>query len=106
VRAPVYAGYTWAQALTYANNLNLCGYTDWRLSNVIELKSLLNSEAVSPAAFLNTHGFSGIQAAPYWSSTTHLGNPALAWTVFIGGGVDGADKTVAGAFAWPVRAGQ
>jgi hypothetical protein len=108
VRAPVYASYSWYTALAYANNLNLCGYTDWRLPNLNELKSMVNSEAANPAAFLNltAQGFSGIQAAPYWSSTTHAGNLALAWYVFIGGGVDGADKSTLVAFAWPVRAGQ
>jgi hypothetical protein len=107
VRAPVYAGYTWDQALAYANNLDLCGYTDWRLPNLNELKSLMNRAAANSATFLNTQGLSGIQAAPYWSSTTHLGNLTLAWYLSMDDGrVDGADKTVASAFAWPVRAGQ
>jgi hypothetical protein len=108
VRAPIYAGYTWADAFTYANGLNLCGYTDWRLPNINELKSLVNSEAANPATFLNSQGFSGLQPAPYWSSTTHVGNPTvLAWYVSMGEGrVDGADKSIAGAFALPVRAGQ
>jgi Protein of unknown function (DUF1566) len=107
VRAPVYASYTWDQAFTYANGLTLCGFSDWRLPNINELKSLLNSAAASTATFLNTQGFSNVQAAPYWSSTTSAVNSAIAWCVNLGDvRVDPSDKTVAGAFAWPVRAGQ
>jgi hypothetical protein len=33
---------TWDQSLYYADNLNLCGYSDWRLPNVRELPSLID----------------------------------------------------------------
>ena len=108
VRAPVFASYTWYAALTYANNLNLCGYTDWRLPNIIEFKSLVNGEAASKAAFLNTQGFS-VYANPYWSSTTQAANPAGAWYLNLGDGnatTGSKDGTSGVGLAWPVRAGQ
>ena len=108
VRAPVFTSYTWYSALAYANNLNLCGYTDWRLPNIIEFKSLVNSATTTPAAFLNAQGFS-VYANPYWSSTTQAAYPANAWYLSLGDGLatTGAkDGTSGVGLAWPVRAGQ
>ncbi len=82
VRSPEAITRTWLQALDFANDLELCGYTDWRMPNVNELESLVNSEAADPAAFLNGEGFSGIQAGAYWSSTSYTnGSAGLAWSV-------------------------
>jgi hypothetical protein len=110
VRAPVYASYTWTEALTYANDLNLCGFTDWRLPNINELKSLVNSEVPILATFLNAQGFSGVQAAPYWSSTSHAAVPTVsAWYISMSDGrMDGGSKDGSSGvgFALPVRAGQ
>src|SRR4030067_533587 len=43
VRSPDSVTRTWQQALDYANGLSLCGYTDWRLPNVNELESMVNT---------------------------------------------------------------
>ena len=66
---------TWAQALTGVANMNtapnkLCGYSDWRLPNKVELRSLINYGA-NPYAWLNqpTQGFAGVQDNGYWSTT-------------------------------------
>jgi len=108
VRVPVFASYTWYTALAYANGLNLCGYTDWRLPNIIELKSVVNSGAANTATFLNAQGFN-VYANPYWSSTTQAAYPANAWYLSLGDGnaTTGAkDGTSGVGLAWPVRAGQ
>ncbi len=47
----------WSEALAYANNLNLCGYSDWRLPNIIELKSLLNFSQDNSITWLVGQGF-------------------------------------------------
>jgi hypothetical protein len=98
---------TWQLALDYANGLTLCGFSDWRLPNVNELESLVNSEAASQAAFLNTQGFTGVQASNYWSSSSYAGSPADAWIVDIlyAGHVYAVSKSVIN-YVWPVRAGQ
>lgn len=108
VRAPVFTSYTWSEALTYANNLNLCGYTDWRLPNIIEIKSVVNSAAANKATFLNTQGFN-VYANPYWSSTNQVGYPANAWYLNLGDGnatTSTKDSSSGVGLAWPVRAGQ
>ncbi|MFZ3065764.1 MAG: DUF1566 domain-containing protein [Nitrospirota bacterium] len=106
VRTPDITLRTWANALTYANGLSLCGYDDWRLPNVNELESLLNAERANTATWLNTQGFSNVQAHFYWSSSTYADDPAVGWVVYMWhGGVDGVHKTATG-YVWPVRAGQ
>jgi hypothetical protein len=105
---PVFDTYTWYTALAYANNLNLCGYTDWRLPNIIELKSVVNSEAANKSTYLNAQGFT-VYGNPYWSSTTQAAYPANAWFLDLGyGNVTTAakDGTSGVGNAWPVRAGQ
>jgi len=97
---------TWQQALDFANGLDLCGFTDWRLPNVNELESLLNSEVAVQATFLNTQGFTNVQASLYWSSTTSVYlNTHAAWFVQMNdGGVSDVDESFP-SLVWPVRAG-
>ena len=106
VRSPSITPATWANALTSANNLTLCGFSDWRLPNINELKSLVNSEAADPAAFLNAQGFTGVQASYYWSSSSYAGSAANAWLVDLSdGNVLVSNKSDIN-YVWPVRAGQ
>jgi len=106
MRAPDSVTSTWAAALTSANNLTLCGFSDWRLPNINELESLVNSEAASQAAFLNTQGFTGVQASNYWSSSSYAASAASAWIVLMDdGGVDASNRANS-SYVWPVRAGQ
>jgi hypothetical protein len=106
VQAPSAAAATWANALTSVNNLMLCGLTDWRLPNVNEFESLVNSEVGNQTTFLNAQGFTGVQADLYWSSSSYAGNPASAWIVYMLDGSVFAGSKANSAFVWPVRAGQ
>jgi hypothetical protein len=106
VRAPGFTGATWVNALTAANSLDLCGFTDWRLPNRAELDSLSNYGVADNAAELNASGFSNI-AGWYWSSTTIAGNPTNAGIVGITNGhVLSTAKSNTYPYTWPVRAGQ
>ena len=106
VRTPDITLMTWATALTYANGLTICGYADWRLPNVNELESLLNAEQANTATWLNTQGFSNVQADYYWSSSTYADFTAYVWVVgMLDGYVDGGGKASSN-YVWPVRAGQ
>ena len=97
---------TWANALTTANDLTLCGFTDWRLPNRKELRSLINYSSADNAATLNGLGFGNVQADVYWSSSSYAGNAARAWIVGMSVGSVNADVKTSSNFVWPVRAGQ
>lgn len=106
---------TWTQAISNANNLSLCGFTDWRLPNVLELESLVHagynketcgsSKCSSNAAWLNTQGFTNVQLGYYWSATTDADVTDVTWDVDMwDGSVGGYDKS--DYYVWPVRGGQ
>ena len=95
---------TWADAFIYVNGLNLAGYADWRLANVNELESLINAQETSSATWLNTQGFTDVQAAIYWTSTTYCNNPLNAWVVNMGDGyVIASNAKTSTFYIWPVR---
>ena len=60
---------TWSGALTAANASNYGGKSDWRLPNVIELQSLVETGCANPA--INPVFFPNMPFdAAYWTSTT------------------------------------
>jgi len=73
----------WEAAISHCEALTLGGYSDWRLPNVNELKSIADRSKVNPAivdAFTNTNSYY------YWSSSTFEGSKGYAWFVYFGGG--------------------
>ncbi|MCX5885618.1 MAG: DUF1566 domain-containing protein [Proteobacteria bacterium] len=97
---------TWNAAVYYCNNLTLCGYDDWRLPNVNELESLVNGAESNPATWLNTQGFTNVQANYYWSSTTNAYSTVSAWSVTMDDGYVGEYGKSSLYYVWPVRSGQ
>jgi len=116
VKSPGSTSMTWTGAVSLANGLDLCGYTDWRMPNINELKSLVHSGyneelcGGSPCLFmkdwLNSKGFSNVTSYYYWSSTTYAEDTNSAWVVnMMYGSVNGGVKTTTYR-VWPVRGGQ
>jgi len=79
------ATYTWGQALSRAAGSAYAGYTDWRLPNIKELRSLVEEKCYHPAinltvfpnaTFLNKH----------WSSSSNASYSDLAWFVHFNSG--------------------
>jgi len=107
VKAQSVTLFLWVDALTDANNLTLCGHSDWRLPNRKELRSLINHSVGNSAAWLNTQGFSNVQPIGYWSSSSDAGGASRAWMVNMqDGSVQDVIKSVNSSPVWPVRAGQ
>jgi len=76
-------GRNWENALEYAENLELAGYSDWRLPNAKELHSIVdysrspqttNSAAIDPIfQMTQISDPDGFDQFPYfWTGTTHL----------------------------------
>jgi len=76
-------GLDWENALSYAENLNLAGYDDWKLPNAKELQSIVDytrspsttdSAAIDPLFIVTSIlDMNGNKQFPYfWTSTTHL----------------------------------
>lgn len=81
VRNPDSLARNWTDALDYANGLALCGYTDWRLPNRNELRSLIHYGQADTSSWLNTEGFSNISPKYYWTSTTDANNTYYVWKI-------------------------
>ena len=104
---------TWADALTWSNNLanGDCGLSDsssagdWRLPNVRELFSLIDFSRYDPA-LPSAHPFDNVQSDYYWTSTTDASDTGYAWRVLL----DYGNVSSAGEddhyYVWPVRGGQ
>jgi len=98
---------TWTDSLIYTAGLALAGYVDWRLPNIKELESLINSGEADPATWLAGQGFINVLAGGYWSSTTYRYNTSLACIVYMDDGVDGSGiKTNSSYRVLAVRGGQ
>ncbi|MEA2091815.1 MAG: DUF1566 domain-containing protein, partial [Campylobacterota bacterium] len=69
---------SWNGAISFCENLTLDGYSDWRVPNINELKSIVDRSKSNPAIVT---GFSHISSNYYWSATTHQGYSERAWIV-------------------------
>jgi hypothetical protein len=100
---------TWQASLDYITCLNsnsYLGFTDWRLPNVGELRSLANTSQSATNLWLIAQGFTALLPEPYWSSSSAADGPSSAWGVDMGvGAVDGDDKSDNN-YVWPVRSAQ
>ena len=100
---------SWENAIDYANSLTLCGYSDWRLPNINELESLVNSDVQKNSDWLASQGFTGLDVDyRYWSSTSDANAEYYnrsAWYVYMWGGSVDRQIKGDGGYAWPVRAG-
>ena len=83
---------TWQQGVDYCDTLTYGGHSDWRLPNPHELRSLVDYGRYNPN--INTTAFPGMPSNLFWSSSTHIDDDSLAWSVkFSFGYVNGSNKT-------------
>jgi len=87
-------GRTWQNAMDYAKDLQLRGYSNWRLPSIDEFKKLLaghlyedvQSGEEPPYIWLQCNGFVKILPCWFWSSSENDSIPSYAWNVSMGNG--------------------
>jgi len=116
--ANCYGTRSWANALSDANTLDSgeCSLTDgsiegdWRLPNVRELYSLIDSSQPTggaPVALPSGHPFDDVKTDLYYgASTTRAYNTTYAWYVYLYFGYVSSDPKTFTYYVWPVRGGQ
>jgi len=78
-------GLTWEEALDYAKSLG----DDWHLPTIEDLETLVNYKRSNPAS-----DFPGMPTVGFWSSSSNVDYPVLAWYVnFYSGYVLYGNKT-------------
>ena len=99
---------TWQVALQAPANINtqggFAGYSDWRLPNIKELKSLVERRCFLPA--INATHFPNTKSSNYWSSSPRANYSASAWYVYFPYGYDSSYNRPNDLYVRLVRTGQ
>lgn len=95
-----WTGVASTSASSYCAN-KIVGTTGWRLPSVVELKSVQDPSL--PAPFVPLSIFSGVQSAPYWSSTAVAWDSSLAWHVYFHTGLADEEPVTSANLTWCVR---
>lgn len=104
----------WEESFVYAkcaNSDNYAGYSDWRVPNINELRSLANiGYNEQPADFLSSwlqsQGFINVQRESYWASTRYAGDEVSGWCVYLWNGYTNYNFRIMDYYVWLVRGGQ
>ncbi|HBG07820.1 MAG: hypothetical protein A2075_22915 [Geobacteraceae bacterium GWC2_58_44] len=105
---------TWQHALEYVKKLNkenYLGFSDWRMPDRDELRSLENLQQASQVTWLNSWGFSNVMSSEikanyYWTSTTNTRSTAFAFCLSMDALAITPIIKNANYFLWPVRSGE
>jgi hypothetical protein len=94
----------WQKAMAYCKSPPVPDPTGWRLPNIKELFSLLETTGIAP--LIDTAAFPRVQSNLYWSSTSLGNDPGWAWTTHFGAGfVDAREKSTEEYYVRCVRGG-
>ncbi|MCK4492529.1 MAG: DUF1566 domain-containing protein [Methylococcales bacterium] len=94
----------WNSLVDGSNTERLCGYSDWRVPNINELKSIVLYGVSYPT--IDTEYFPNTTASGYWSSSPDAGNSYDAWGVNFFYGNDNYNNRNNTDYVRVVRSGQ
>ncbi|MEW6077797.1 MAG: DUF1566 domain-containing protein [Thermodesulfobacteriota bacterium] len=92
---------SWQEGLAYCENLTLAGYSDWRLPNIKELRSIVDYTVELPSIDLDF--FPETIGSAYWSSTTYHVERTRVWVIGFYSGVGGGTPKGMGSNVRAVR---
>ena len=95
----------WEEALDFITSMNLdnvFGFSDWRLPNRRELRSLMSHQTRKPA-LPEEHPFKKLFNGWYWTSTTAAINTSYAWYIHMDGACMFYGHKEQFFMFWPVR---
>lgn len=99
--------YTWNEISSlYVDKLNKAnygGYSDWRVPNKDEVRSIVDYNKMNPA--IDTNYFQNTQPGIYWCANTYQMQPYFAWVIFMGFGSATASSKNKKQFIRAVRGG-
>jgi hypothetical protein len=90
--------------VTAVNAAALCTYVDWRMPTQRELLTLVYADGSSPS--IDPTYFPNTPASGFWSGSTYVPGPSLAWFVFFDGGLTDTFSKAGSLHARLVRGGQ
>ena len=83
--------YTWQQALSYCDALTIGDAEGWRLPNIKELRSIVDTRRKRPC--IDTTVFAATPFELFWSSTTLVEEASSAFSIeFLGGNINSTGK--------------
>ncbi len=113
----------WYEAMSYAENLRLDGYDDWRLPTIEELAEVVRfcggisgvedynwgdvwDKNAANENYQSNYKTKGFASFFYWSSTTNADYTSDAWNVDFGGGIQYFRNKFSANYVRCVRSGQ
>ena len=95
---------TWQEAVTKCETLVLNGYSDWRVPNINELRTIIDRSTSAPAV---NSIFANTKSGTYWSSTTYNDSFLTeAWIVSFFNGTTSTYRKNGTSYVRCVRGGQ